>query len=397
MKWPAKRFYIEWSLLLPYLILCIMGILLVYSASSYQLMLNNLSIGSKGWKQLTSFLVSIVCLFGVYRVKLSIFRSKGFLFLLMSTTLFLLLFTLSKGVRAGGAVRWINLGFMIFQPSELVPLTLLLYFSRITSNRSATDPFSFHYYKKALFLCLIFIILVSLQPNLAAGAMIFLLVLTMLLASGLSPYFTLLPIVGFIGIREGLSRLLLNGSVEWLPDKFSYLVTRFKVMENPFIDPTGIGHQSASAYYAIYNGGLFGRGLGNSIQKKGFLPASDTDYIFATAVEELGLIGGLFLLSLVFFMVIRLYQLSIRSKNLYYSQLFLGCGTILLLQVAVNVSSLLGYIPLTGVTFPFLSYGGSSLLILSTVLGIALNARATELRECSLNARGVEEHGDETK
>ncbi|WP_086350739.1 FtsW/RodA/SpoVE family cell cycle protein [Candidatus Enterococcus clewellii] len=388
MKQLTKRVYLDWYLFLPYFVLCVVGILLVYSASSYQLMLNELSIGSKGWKQLSSFIISMICLFCVYRVKLSIFRSKGFLFLLMILTIFLLIFTLSKGVTAGGAVRWIDLGFMIFQPSELVSLTLLLYLSRVTSNRPADWPFSFHYYKKAIVLCLLLIVLVSLQPNLAAGAMIFILVLFMLLASGLSPYFTILPIVGFIGVREGLSRLLLSGSVDWLPDKFAYLVTRFKVMENPFIDPTGIGHQSASAYYAIYNGGLFGRGLGNGIQKKGFLPASDTDYIFATAIEELGLLGGLLLLFLVFFMIIRLYQLSIRSKNLYNSQLFLGCGTILLLQVAVNVGSLLGYIPLTGVTFPFLSYGGSSLLILSITLGLALNARATELREEGLKRKG---------
>ncbi|MGL4698104.1 FtsW/RodA/SpoVE family cell cycle protein [Enterococcus larvae] len=381
MKRQIKRFYLDWTLLLPYLILCITGIILVYSASSYQLLFSEVSTGSKGWKQLSSFAVSLVCLLGVYRMKLKIFRSKGFLFLLLTSNLILLVYTLSKGINAGGASRWINVGFMIFQPSELVSLTLLLYLSRITSNREANCPFSFSYYKKAMLLCFLFIVLVSLQPNLAGGAMIFLFVLIMLLASGLSPYFTILPIIGFIGIREGLSRVLLSGSVDWLPDKFAYLVTRFKVMENPFIDPTGIGHQSASAYYAMYNGGIFGRGIGKGIQKQGFLPASDTDYIFATAIEELGLIGGVVLLLLVFFMVIRLYQLSIRSKNLYYSQLFLGCGTILLLQVTVNVSSLLGYIPLTGVTFPFLSYGGSSLLILSIVLGLALNARATELRE----------------
>lgn len=93
------------------------------------------------------------------------------------------------------------------------------------------------------------------------------------------------------------------------------------------------------------------------------------------------MIASLGILFLVFFMVARLFLLAIRSKILYYSYLYIGCGMLLLLQVSVNVGSLLGFIPMTGLTFPFISYGGSSLLILSITLGIALNARATEMRE----------------
>lgn len=381
VKRLSKLHYLDFYILIPYFILCIVGILMVYSSSSYQLLDSDLGTSSKAIKQTISFIFSLVCMSIVYRINLSVLRKPKIMYFILALTFLSIIALPFIGTTVGGAKRWINLGVLLFQPSELVPLVMILYLAANLSKNDTLVPFTFKDHKRSLLVSLCFILFVALQPNIAGASMIFILVLALFLFSGLSPLFTSLALVGFIAAKRLGTVLLLSIPTNWMPQKFSYLVTRFEVMQNPFIDPTGKGFQTSNAYYAMHNGGFWGLGLGNSIQKKGFLPAADTDFIFAICIEELGLILSIGILFAVFFIVARLFLLAIKSKNLYYSYLYLGCGMLLLLQVSVNVGSLLGYIPMTGLTFPFISYGGSSLLILSITLGIALNARATEIRE----------------
>ncbi|EOI01852.1 hypothetical protein UAY_01260 [Enterococcus moraviensis ATCC BAA-383] len=384
MKQPkkiSKLHYLDFYILLPYLILCVIGILMVYSSSSYHLLDSELGTASKAIKQTSYFIFSLICMGFMYRINLTIFRKPKIMYFILVLTFLTLISLPLIGTSVGGAKRWINLGILLFQPSELVPLVLILFLATNLSKNNTLVPFSLKDHKGSLLVSLFFMILVALQPNIAGASMIFILVAVLFLSSGLSPLFMSLALIGFVALKRLGTVVLLSIPTDWMPDKFSYLVTRFEVMQNPFIDPTGKGFQTSNAYYAMHNGGFFGRGLGNSIQKKGFLPAADTDFIFAICIEELGLIFSLVILFLVFFMVGRLFLLAIKSKILYYSYLYIGCGMLLCLQVSVNVGSLLGYIPMTGLTFPFISYGGSSLLILSITLAIALNARGSELRE----------------
>lgn len=140
-------------------------------------------------------------------------------------------------------------------------------------------------------------------------------------------------------------------------------------------------HQLANSYYAISNGGWFGKGLGNSVQKKGFLPEAHTDFIFAITLEELGIIGGLAILGLLMFMIARIILVGVRSKKPFNSLMCIGIGTMLLIQVFINVGGITGIIPLTGITFPFLSQGGNSLLIISIAVVFVLNISADETRQ----------------
>ncbi|OJG27821.1 hypothetical protein RU98_GL002030 [Enterococcus caccae] len=354
---------------------------MVYSSSSYQLLDSDLGTASKAIKQTMYFLFSLVCMSVAYRINLSVLRNSKMMYCLLTFTFLSIVALPFIGTSVGGAKRWINLGVLLFQPSELVPLVLVLYLALNLAKNDTLVPFTLKNHKRSLLVSMFFMFFVALQPNIAGASMIFILVSVMFLFSGLSPLFTSIALVGFVVLKRLGTVLLLSIPTDWMPQKFGYLVTRFEVMQNPFIDPTGKGFQTSNAYYAMHNGGFFGLGLGNSIQKKGFLPAADTDFIFAICIEELGLIVALGILFAVFFIVARLFLLAIKSKHLYYSYLYIGCGMLLFLQVAVNVGSLLGYIPMTGLTFPFISYGGSSLLILSITLGIALNARGTEQRE----------------
>lgn len=136
-----------------------------------------------------------------------------------------------------------------------------------------------------------------------------------------------------------------------------------------------------NGYYAIYNGGLFGRGLGNSIQKKGFLKFAHTDYIFSIVIEELGLIMSILILALLFYMIARIILVGIRSSDPFNSMMCLGIGALFMIQTFVNLGGISGLIPLTGITFPFLSQGGSSLLMLSICIGFVLNISAEEKRK----------------
>ena len=136
-----------------------------------------------------------------------------------------------------------------------------------------------------------------------------------------------------------------------------------------------------NSYFAMNNGGWFGLGLGKSIQKKGFLTNAQTDFMFSIVVEELGLIISLILLVLLFFLILRIFAIGIRSTDSFNSLMCIGIAGMMLIQVFVNLGGITGIIPLTGVTFPFLSQGGSSLVTLSIGVGFALNISADEKRK----------------
>lgn len=165
-----------------------------------------------------------------------------------------------------------------------------------------------------------------------------------------------------------------------LPGKLKYIASRFESFKNPFKFELDTGHQMVNGYYAMFNGGWFGRGLGNSIEKKGFLSEAHTDFIFSIVIEEVGLIGAFVILAILIFMIARIYLVGIRSKKPFNSLICIGIGSLLLLQVFINLGGILGIIPLTGITFPFLSQGGNSLLVLSVGVAFALNISADEKR-----------------
>ena len=161
---------------------------------------------------------------------------------------------------------------------------------------------------------------------------------------------------------------------------FGYVAKRFSAFFNPFDDVAGAGHQLANSYYAMVNGGWFGLGLGNSIEKRGYLPEAHTDFVFSIVIEEFGFVGASLILALVFFLILRIILVGIRAKDPFNSMMAIGIGGMILVQVFVNIGGISGLIPSTGVTFPFLSQGGNSLLVLSVAIAFVLNIDASEKR-----------------
>ena len=165
-------------------------------------------------------------------------------------------------------------------------------------------------------------------------------------------------LVGGLGILGSITaiQLLIMSKGKIFPARYQYIYNRFAVFKNPFLDERNLGHQLANSYYAISNSGWFGKGLGNSVQKKGFLPEAHTDFIFAITLEELGIIGGLAILGLLMFMIARIILVGVRSKKPFNSLMCIGIGTMLLIQ-------------------------GNSLLIISIAVAFVLNISADETRQ----------------
>ncbi|MBO0410912.1 FtsW/RodA/SpoVE family cell cycle protein [Enterococcus hulanensis] len=363
-----KRKKIDWLLLLPYLGASLIGLLIVFSASSYRLMAegeNPLSLFSKQaiFMGLSWLLIAVI-----YRVKSDVLVNGTLAKGLLAVGLVSLLLVKISGVSINGAQRWVSLFGIQFQPSEVTNVALILYlayFFRVKrTRRELRIPCG---------LVLLSGLMILLQPKVTGAIIIWGIALVIITTAEL-PYqlsvFIFLTLIVGIALIGGL--ILFLGSHQLLPELFAHTYDRIRLVRDPFLDPYGKGFQMSNSYYALYNGGFFGRGLGNSITKKGYLPVAETDFVYSILVEELGVIVGLLVLALLFLIALRLFVLAAKETSQQVSLIYFGVGTLVLLQTSINIASILGLIPMTGVPLPFISYGGTSYLILSMALGICL-------------------------
>jgi cell division protein FtsW len=379
-----KRHLLDYSIFIPYLILSIIGLIMVYSSTSSLLTMKGLNPNSMVINQLMFWGVGLVAMFFIYKMKTTVFQNREFIMfaIFVITVLLLAVRYTPLGITKNGAQGWLQIGGFTMQPAEYMKIMVVWYLSFILARRQQYIDREF---KKAAFRPLLLvgflILIVALQPDVGNAAILTLIAIVMVLASGVNYVYAY--IAGIVGVAGSLGAIqfLLATHGKFLPAKYQYIYNRFEVFRNPFIDERNLGHQLANSYIAISNGGWFGRGLGNSIQKKGFLPEAHSDFIFAITIEELGLIGALFILALLIFMIARIIFVGIRSKKPFNSLMCIGIGTMLLIQVFINVGGITGLIPLTGITFPFLSHGGNSLLIISIAVAFVLNISADEKRQ----------------
>jgi len=282
---------------------------------------------------------------------------KRIAFPVMIGTILLLCIVLIPGIgiKALGAKRWINLGFFVLQPAEFAKLSLVMYLSVwLTSARGQRlVPF--------LMLLGVFIALVMLEPDLGTAMIITLTSLAMFFYSGaaIQHFLLMLPIIGIGAIFLAV----------FSPYRFKRLLTFL----NPENDPLGASYHIRQAIIAIGSGGLFGLGLGQSRQKYEYLPEANTDSIFAIIGEEVGFIGCIILIAVYLFLLWRGFRIARRIEDPFGRNLAFGITTWLGIQTLINISAMVALIPLTGVPLPFISYGGSSLVIIFAACGILVN------------------------
>lgn len=392
-----KRHLLNYSVLLPYLILSVLGLIMVYSTTSATLIQYNLSPFRSVLNQGAFWLLSLTAISFIYKLKLNFLNNSKVLTLVMMIEVFLLIVARFFTKEVNGAHGWIVLGPISFQPAEYLKIIIVWYlastFSRRQKEIATYDyqaltrnrwwPNQFSDLKDWRVYSMVLILLVAAQPDLGNAAIIVLTTIMMISVSGIgykwfSALLTLITITSAIFL--GSISVIGVERVARIP-VFGYVAKRFSAFFNPFHDLTGSGHQLAHSYYAMSNGGWFGVGLGNSIEKRGYLPEAQTDFVFSIIIEELGLIGATLILALVFFLILRILNVGIKAKNPFNSMMALGVGGMILMQVFVNIGGISGLIPSTGVTFPFLSQGGNSLLVLSVAIGFVLNIDASEKRD----------------
>jgi cell division protein FtsW len=317
-------------------------------------------------------------------MKTKVFQNKKFIMFAIGIISAMLILTKFShlGQSGGGADGWLNIAGITLQPAEFLKIVIIWYLAYILSRRQEKINQNFKDAAlKPLVLIGGLIFLVLIQPDNGGAVILALIAGIMVFASGVNYLYTAIAIGGGVVGSYLLIKFISFTGGAIFPGRFQYVYNRFRTFSDPFVDPLGDGHQMINSYFAMINGGWFGLGIGNSIQKKGYLSAAQTDFMFSIVIEELGLVMAIIILGILLFLILRIFRIGIKSKNTFNSMMCIGIAGMILIQAFINIGGITGIIPLTGVTFPFLSSGGSSLITLSVGIGFALNISADEKKK----------------
>ncbi|HZS29623.1 MAG TPA: putative lipid II flippase FtsW [Gaiellaceae bacterium] len=355
----AKPLQLEWNVIvLVTTALVLFGLVMVYSATSGSAALGHANPQGYVERQAIYAVAGVALLFFLSRFDLE--RLRAVAPTLVVTALVLCLGVLAVGARINGARRWIAVGPLVFQPSELAKLAVVLWLASYLSRKPA--PRTLKELGRPIGLLVgAFALLVLVEPDLGTALTILLVVGAILLVSGTR--LSLLTaaygiVIAFAGIAAWSS---------------PYRRDRLLTFLDPWKDPTGLGLQNVQALISLGSGGIFGRGLGQGIEPLHYLPEAPTDMIGAVVGEELGLIGMTLLLLAYCAFAYAGIRLALACRDPFAKRLAAGITALVCGQAAINLAAVLGVAPLTGIPLPFVSYGGSSLVVMLGAVGVLLN------------------------
>jgi cell division protein FtsW len=354
-----KRLQFEWNLLvLVTTALVLFGLVMVYSATSGSAALGNANPLGYVERQVAYAIIGLALLVFISRVDLE--RIRLFAPTLVASALFLCLAVLAVGARINGARRWIDVGPLVFQPSELAKFALVVWTAAYLSRRR--PPRTLKELGRPIgLLVLVFAGLVLVEPDLGTALTLLLVVGAILLVSG-----TRLTLLGSAySLVFGLAAI-----AAWTSP---YRRDRLLTFLDPWKDPTGAGLQNVQALISLGSGGIFGRGLGQGLEPLYYLPEAHTDMIFAVIGEELGLVGVALVLMAFCAFAYAGVRLAIACRDPFAKRLAAGLTALVCGQAAINMAAAIGVAPLTGIPLPFVSYGGSSLVVMLASVGVLLN------------------------
>lgn len=282
--------------------------------------------------------------------------------LIVSLVLLALLFT-PLGVTRNYATRWIGVGEFTVMPGEIAKIAAIIFVSWFLSK----DPKRIKSFSKGIVpmmgLCAVYFGLIILQPNLSTAITICGIIIGIMFVAGLN--------IAYLGGIVGLGAVGITFMI--LTDEDGYRLKRLTSFLDPFQDPLGDGYQVIQSLLALGSGGLFGVGLGKSIQKTLYLPEPQNDFIFAIIGEELGYIGCLLLIACYIILIWRGTHIALNAPDMFGTLLASGITTMLAIQVVLNIAVVTSSMPPTGITLPFVSYGGNALMLFMGSMGILLN------------------------
>lgn len=368
--------YHDYPLIIAVMLLSLFGLIMVYSASMITAVVRFHTASDYFFqKQKWAWIIGACMFLFTAFVPYKHYARKKFLQFVFFVMPLPLIYVLLFGHTANNATSWIKIGPLSAQPAEFAKMGLIVYLSGVLANKqkkliaSPQEALFPIYYM--LFICL----LVFLQPDAGTMLIIVAICLTIILSSATSKWLLIKQ-----GVLFGIVFLL---SLPFIYDKVFTEVRKARLYSflDPFTYAQKEGYQLINSYFAIANGGLKGLGLGQGIQKYGYLPEAHTDFIMAVIAEELGLFGVSFVLILLSFIVLRGFVIARRCPDAFGSLLAIGISAMIGIQASINLGGVTGIIPLTGVPLPFVSYGGSSLVLLMMSAGVLANISAVTTYE----------------
>ena len=344
------------------LIILTIGLVMLFSASyafSYQNYNNSYRFISR---QAIFAVIGVIVMLVVSKIDYHFYRKFAWIFYFLIIGVLGFLLAIPPMLEGMDVKRWLVLGPINFQPSELAKFAVILLLSSlIAANYKLMEKFGF----VAFLIGLVAVpcVLIVLEPHLSATILVFCIGIVLLICGGLAKRY----IVGGVGIGVvGVAALIFTGAIGYASDRLQYWL-------NPWLDPSGKGFQTIQSLLAIGSGGIWGRGIGQSRQKHLWVPEPHNDFIFSIVCEELGLIGAMVIIILFCLLVWRGFTIAMKATDKFGSLMAIGLTFQVGLQALLNIWVVTNTIPNTGISLPFFSYGGTSLLILLAEMGIVLS------------------------
>lgn len=344
------------------LIIILFGLIMVGSASSVTALYRQGDSLYFLKKQLIMAVLGVIGMLVLSRIDYHILTSPQVLLPSVVVVWLLLFITAFVGEDLNGARRWINIAGFSFQPSEIAKIVWILFFAKVCSSQTkeALNNFKSSWLTYAIMLGAVILPLI-LQPHKSAILLITAVcgIIVIIAGANLKYLLAIIPVAAI-----AIAVLLFSSE---------YSVSRITSFLDPFQDPTGDGWQVIQSLYAIGSGGLFGKGLGQSVQKALYIPEPHNDFIFAVICEELGFVGALFVIVLFFLFIMRCVKIAMEAPDKLGTLIAMGIAALIFIQVVVNVCVVTSLMPVTGMPLPFFSAGGTNLFFTIASMGILLN------------------------
>lgn len=361
-------FFFDYTLLFIVIFLLCFGLVMLYSVSSYEA---NLKFGTSTYyleKQVQATIIGVVVMFITMMIDYHLWERFAMIAYGVSAVLILLVLT-PLGYEANGARRWLNLG-MSLQPAEVAKVGMIIFFASIICKMGKRIQT-----RNGMIFTIVWAFPISgmvliITQNLSSAIIIFGIVFMMLFVAtpNYKEYFFAAAAVVLVA---ALVVLAVDKGI--IPEDMSYRFARIKAWLNPEAYASTKGFQTLQALYAIGSGDIFGKGLGQSMQKLGFLPEAQNDMVFSIICEELGLFGAVAVIMLFLLMIWRFMVIANNAQDLFGALIVVGVMAHISIQVILNIAVVTNSIPNTGITLPFISYGGSSVVFLLIEIGLVLS------------------------
>jgi len=360
----------DYPLIIAILLLCIFGLVMVYSSS---MVLGASKFNNPTFfygRQQLSLVIGLIGFLLTMAFPYKAYANSKVLMLIVLGSIAMLSVVYIFGHTANNAQSWLMLGTRGIQPSEFTKLSVIIYLAAVYAKKQSY----INQFDKAVLPPIVFTIIiclfVAIQPDLGTAFIIGIIACSIIVCSGMGlRNLFKLALLGVIGFAVIMPILMFNYDSVVTEER----IGRFSGFIDPFTNEEDEGYQLVNSYIALGSGGIKGLGLGQSVQKFGYLPEAHTDFIMAVVAEELGLIGVMFVMVLFLFVILKGFLIARKCEDPFGSLLAIGISSMVAIQAFINLGGLTGIIPITGVTLPFISYGGSSLILLLASMGMLVN------------------------